>query len=67
MEVTIYFEKDRTTQKINFIGKTVADLLKHLELNPEKVLVVRNEEVLTEDEVLNDQDKVEFLSVISGG
>ena len=64
MEIKI--EKDSTTEKISFSG-TVKELLSKLEINPETVLVVRNDEVITEDEKLDDQDSLDILSVISGG
>jgi sulfur carrier protein len=46
---------------------TVERLLKQLAVSPESVLVIRGDELVTEDEVLNDQDTVEIRPVISGG
>ena len=51
MELTVFKERDNCTEKISFAGKTVADLLKFLCINPETVIVVRKDEVVTEDEV----------------
>jgi len=67
MNIEIYFEREQTSKKIKFSGTTVNDLLKQLEVNPETVLVTKNNEVVTEDEPLKDNDKLEFLNVISGG
>ncbi len=67
MNLTIFNEKDRTTTTIEFNKSTVQDLLTNLNINSETVLVTRNNEILTEDELLNDQDKIEILSVVSGG
>ena len=67
MNIEVDFEKERTSKTIDFSGSTVGDLLKQLEINPETVLVTKNNEVITEDETLNEKDKVEILSVISGG
>ncbi len=67
MYLEICNERERTTTKIEFAGSTVKELLQHLKLNPEAFLVVRNSEVITEEEILQDQDKIELLSVISGG
>ncbi len=55
------------SSKIEFKGKVVLDLLQQLEINPETVLVTRNNEVLTEDIPLNPKDQLEILSVVSGG
>lgn len=46
---------------------TVERLLKQFELLPESVLVIRGDDLVTEDEVLNDRDTVEIRPVISGG
>lgn len=67
MDITIFNEKEQTAEKISFSGQTVKELLSHLEINPETVLVVKNSEVITEKEILSDQDKLELLSVVSGG
>ncbi len=47
--------------------RRVRDLLKHLNLNPEEVLVFRGEEVLTEDEPLHQGDRIFILEVVSRG
>lgn len=45
----------------------VRQLLKELHLNPEAYLVIRNDDLVTDDEVLKDSDTVEIRPVISGG
>jgi len=45
----------------------VKQLLEHLQLTPEAHLVIRGDELVTEDEKLNDTDSIEIRSVISGG
>lgn len=45
----------------------VKELLQHLQLTPEAYLVIRGDELVTEDERLNDADSIEIRSVISGG
>ena len=67
MNLTVNNERDNTTMNINFTGTSVQDLLKHLQINKEAVLVIRNNEVITEDELLQNNDVIELLSVISGG
>lgn len=46
---------------------TVVDLLKHLEIVPEAVLVIRDATLLTRDERLADDDEIEVRPVLSGG
>ncbi len=47
--------------------KRVKDLLRELKLVQEAHLVIRGDELVTEDEVLKDTDDVEIRPVISGG
>ncbi len=61
--------------KVEFRGQTfefnrkmkVRDLLKELKLSPESTIVVRGDEVLTEEEWLEEDDEVRVISAISGG
>ena len=46
---------------------TVRSLLQRLELNPESVLVIVGDELVTRDARLDDGDDVEIRPVISGG
>ena len=45
----------------------VAELLRRLEVNPESVLVIRGDTLVTRGERLLDSDVVEIRPVISGG
>jgi sulfur carrier protein len=47
--------------------KRVKDLLRDLNLVVEAPLVIRGDDLVTEDEVLRDADQVEIRPVISGG
>lgn len=67
MNIQVTFEKDRSVKEVSIEGNTVLDLLNLLSINPETVLVVKNNEVLTENEILSENDCLELLSVISGG
>lgn len=46
---------------------TVEGLLRRLEINPESVLVIRGDSLVTRDAQLADTDHVEVRPVISGG
>lgn len=45
----------------------VSKLLEHFGMNPESVLVIRNNTLVTHDERLEEPDVVEIRPVISGG
>lgn len=47
--------------------KKAKDLLKELNLAVEAHLVIRGDELVTEDEMLYDKDLIEIRPVISGG
>ena len=47
--------------------KRVKELLRDLNLLSEAYLVIRADELVTEDEILKDSDEVEIRPVISGG
>jgi sulfur carrier protein ThiS len=66
----VYIEKDarseiiklKKSEKIN--GK---ELLEKLKINPSSVILVKNNEVVLEDEILENKDEIKILSVVSGG
>ena len=62
----IYLEKGKKTVKKKFSGN-LEKLLSSLKINPETVIVVLNNEVITEDYLLKDSDSIKILSAISGG
>lgn len=47
--------------------KRAKDVLRELNLIVEAHLVIRDNELVTEDEMLNDRDRIEIRPVISGG
>jgi sulfur carrier protein ThiS len=62
----IYLERDNKSVKLEFKG-TVKELLKKLKVNPETVIVTKNNTLVTLDAKLADTDSVKILSVVSGG
>lgn len=62
----IFIERTGKQLSRKFNGKA-AELLKLLKINPETVLVAKNNKLVTDDENLEDADEVKILSVISGG
>lgn len=46
---------------------TARQLLDRLGILPETVVVVKNEEIVTEDEMLEVGDEIEVVRVVSGG
>ncbi len=55
-------------REVQLQGKRrVKRLLEELDLNPESHIVIRDGALLTADEFLHDEDRVEIISAISGG
>jgi sulfur carrier protein len=46
---------------------TVLRVLERLDVNPESVIVIRGDTLLTRDERVADEDEIELRPVISGG
>jgi sulfur carrier protein len=56
------------TREVEIKGpKKGRELLRDLNLIPEAHLIIRGDELVTEDEILADTDRVEIRPVISGG
>lgn len=62
----VFIERTDEKKNMKFEGKALA-LLQKLKINPVTVVIVKNNQVVTEQELLNNKDTVEILSVISGG
>ena len=48
-------------------GMTARDALKKIDILPNSVLITRDEELITDDEILRDGDTIRLIAVISGG
>ena len=64
----VEIEYDGRTKKLNLTEpKLIVDLMTVLEINPEAYISLLNGNVVTEDEIINEKDKVKFVRVWSGG
>ena len=63
--VKVFIERENKNLIIKALS--VIELLNNLKINKEVVLVVKNGVLVTEDEKLDEKDKIELISVISGG
>ncbi len=61
----IYIEKTNEYKEIE--ASTIKEILAKLNINPTTIIVTKNNELVTEDEKINEKDKIKILSVISGG
>ena len=62
----IFIERSNEKKQLSFNG-TVTQLLSSLHINPEAVIVSRNDELVIETDHLANTDTIKILSVVSGG
>ena len=68
MKVKVFVERDKKNIEIELKDKSnIKELLNILKINPVTVITTKEDEVITEDYKLNDKDKIEIHSVVSGG
>jgi sulfur carrier protein ThiS len=48
-------------------GMTVRDALLKIDIQPDSVLITRSGELITDDELLREDDEIKLIAVISGG
>jgi len=68
MQISVFFDRENRERVVD-IGnnRTVKALLESMKINPVTVIVSRDNNIITEDEEVNDKDKIRLFSVISGG
>lgn len=64
--MNIYLEQQNKQLKRKFSG-SAKKLLAELGVSVEAVLIIKNRELVTEDELLKNTDEIKLLSVVSGG
>lgn len=68
MQISVFFDRENKERTIEVSrNASVKDLLNKMNVNPVTVIVSRGNDIITEDEKVNDKDKIRLFSVISGG
>jgi len=67
MRIKVFYEREGKEKEIEFNGKTIRDLLKYLGLDLSRHVVIKNGEIVTEDEEIKEGDYIKILDVVSGG
>jgi len=63
---TVFIEKEGKTITVDANG-SARNLVVSVGVNPETVLIVKDGVLITEEESVKDAEKIELLSVVSGG
>ena len=68
MKINVFIDRENKEKSIELdVNSSVKDLLSKLNINPVTVIVSRKDNIIMEDEKVNDNDKINLISVISGG
>ena len=68
MQINVFFDREKNEKTVEVDdGLSVKDLLAKMNINPVTVIVSRDDNIIMEDERLKDKDKINLISVISGG
>ena len=68
MQINVFFDRENKEKIVEVDeNSSVKDLLGKMKINPVTVIVSKDNNILTEDEKINDRDKIKLISVISGG
>ncbi len=65
MKINVFIEREN--KNIEVEATTIPELLNKLNINRETVLIVKNNQLITDKAPLNNNDNIKLLSVISGG
>ena len=65
MKINVFIQRKNENHEINV--NSIKEIFTRLNLNENEVIIVRNDEIITKDAKLNENDRIELLSVISGG
>jgi len=66
-KIRVFIERYFTENNIEFSGNNIRDLLNMLKLDSSRFIVVKNGEIVTEDDIINDGDYIKILDSVSGG
>jgi sulfur carrier protein len=64
MQATLIYRKNEYNVRA---GMTLRAALKKINIEPESVIATRDGELITDDELIDEDDVIKLISVISGG
>ena len=65
MKINVFIQRRKENHELNV--NSISEIFDELKINENEVIIVRNDELITKDAKLKENDKIELLSVISGG
>ena len=65
MKMNVYIDRNDRNEIVE--ANSIKEIANKLKINLEEFIIVRNDELITENTKLKEKDKIKFFSVISGG
>jgi|TARA_B100001971_G_C18150961_1_gene515794 sulfur carrier protein ThiS len=65
MKINVFIQRENKTHELDV--NSIKNIFSKLNINENEVIIIRKDEIITINTKLNDNDKIELLSVISGG
>ena len=65
MKMNVYIDRNDRNEVVE--ANSIKEIANKLKINLEEFIIVRNDELITENTKLKEKDKIKFFSVISGG
>ena len=65
MKINVFIQRRKENHELNV--NSISEIFDELKINENEVIIVRNDELITKDAKLKENDIIELLSVISGG
>jgi sulfur carrier protein ThiS len=65
MNINVFIQRENKTHELDV--NSIKNIFSKLNINENEVIIIRKDEIITINTKLNDNDKIELLSVISGG
>jgi sulfur carrier protein ThiS len=65
--MNVFIEKSNKTISVRKAYKKASDLVKELGINPDSIIIIRNNAVILSEDPLSAKDDIQLLSVVSGG
>jgi len=65
MKINVFIQRRKENHELNV--NSISEIFDELKINKNEVIIVRNDELITKDAKLKENDIIELLSVISGG
>ncbi len=65
MKISVFVDRIGEAKTLNV--RSLREIFQKLEINSDEYIIVRNNELITEDAELNEKDNIKLLSVVSGG